>query len=922
MKVQLLLLITLFLLFSSNAQDFQNNYIQYSSTGVNSSSGADILDFDGDGYPDILLGMEQRTDLLYIKNNLFTYTPSLLLDTLQGCTFIKAIDFNEDGYEDFIVGAKYQGDNLIFIYYNDGTFQYNPVLIGNTGTSFIKHMEIGDFDGDSDNDIILTHTGSNNALYLLQNNDGVFNTSTYSVAGPISYFRKKDLNEDNVPDLLIGYRDFSTTGYVQAVLECDNTFNFTNHPIDTTSYIESAIIGNFSNGNGSDIILGAASGTTTSALWKNNGDFQFSNVQQITVPSGAYVSIPVDYDDDGNDDFFATNSASWQLLINNGGNNFSAVSIGDYRLGIPIAFVDMNNDQLKDIVSHTTSKVQILKNSGNNVFERIYTNYDEGNDQLVIADITGEGRKDIVASGYTKLSVFKQSFEELIELPDNMIIGNGTYSSGTKIDRIIEYDKDYDGDIDFLCHISRDLYWLINDNGVFTEEYIGRSNHNYNIAVGDLNNNQMVDILIYSIGGYQRFEWNGSGYTESQITGGGGNHFVLHDYDDDNDLDILYLTSNGSNVELRSLTNEGNTAFADDFILTVADISSTTTNAPNNKSIFKGVDIDGDNDLDLFILSPHENKLVWLECLDEASYSSTLISDQLNNPLSMSFNDINNINGIDIVVANRNDNEILLFENDGNQSFNRTVLSDEIIAPENVIAIDFDNDGDIDIAYSTNIHDRIGWFENLTYNCPRTFSRMTETICPIDSIYFGGNYLSANGFYYDTLQNSNGCDSICGLELFNYSLPSITILASNLTLSVPSGYAYYQWYIDNTIINNETNNTIDATLYGDGIYTVEVTTNDGCNVSSEFTMNYLGIHPASLTSIQIYPNPVAESVTIDCGTIEGKRITLFSYKGECVKTYKMSSKTLKINLDDLSQGVYFIQVETPKEVVTTKIIKE
>ncbi|MEO0405178.1 MAG: VCBS repeat-containing protein, partial [Bacteroidota bacterium] len=95
--------------YSANTQELRQNYIQYSSTGLNSDSGADLIDFDGDGKLDILMGFESRRDLTYHKNNGSVYTPEFVIDSLIGYTYVKSADFNSDGDEDFILGGNYEG---------------------------------------------------------------------------------------------------------------------------------------------------------------------------------------------------------------------------------------------------------------------------------------------------------------------------------------------------------------------------------------------------------------------------------------------------------------------------------------------------------------------------------------------------------------------------------------------------------------------------------------------------------------------------------------------------------------------------------------------------------------------------------------------------------------------------------------------
>jgi endoglucanase Acf2 len=73
-------------------------------------------------------------------------------------------------------------------------------------------------------------------------------------------------------------------------------------------------------------------------------------------------------------------------------------------------------------------------------------------------------------------------------------------------------------------------------------------------------------------------------------------------------------------------------------------------------------------------------------------------------------------------------------------------------------------------------------------------------------------------------------------------------------------------------------------------------------------------------SIQVYPNPFTDRLSIR-GVIESlTKIEVYSMLGKKVKVYKTNLQQL--NVDELSNGLYFIKIYTTKGVVTKKIIKK
>jgi Leucine-rich repeat (LRR) protein len=83
-----------------------------------------------------------------------------------------------------------------------------------------------------------------------------------------------------------------------------------------------------------------------------------------------------------------------------------------------------------------------------------------------------------------------------------------------------------------------------------------------------------------------------------------------------------------------------------------------------------------------------------------------------------------------------------------------------------------------------------------------------------------------------------------------------------------------------------------------------------------YTTCTLGIEQNILDAISIYPNPSAGSVNLN-GIDQVDEINVFSMAGKKVHT----TKELKMNLNHLSAGVYFIQVKANQQNKTFKFIK-
>ncbi|NND88942.1 MAG: T9SS type A sorting domain-containing protein, partial [Flavobacteriaceae bacterium] len=75
-----------------------------------------------------------------------------------------------------------------------------------------------------------------------------------------------------------------------------------------------------------------------------------------------------------------------------------------------------------------------------------------------------------------------------------------------------------------------------------------------------------------------------------------------------------------------------------------------------------------------------------------------------------------------------------------------------------------------------------------------------------------------------------------------------------------------------------------------------------------------------VASINIYPNPASELLTIDDPTKSIHRIKIHNVSGQLIKAYKEASSEIQVG--QLPAGIYFINLETPLGVVRKKFIKE
>ena len=89
---------------------------------------------------------------------------------------------------------------------------------------------------------------------------------------------------------------------------------------------------------------------------------------------------------------------------------------------------------------------------------------------------------------------------------------------------------------------------------------------------------------------------------------------------------------------------------------------------------------------------------------------------------------------------------------------------------------------------------------------------------------------------------------------------------------------------------------------------------------------YVSTETLQQKGISIYPNPVSNSLIIDFSSLTGqetvKSIKISDISGKTIQRYTVNNKVFKIDLSNLKNAVYFIQIETDRSYYMSKIVKE
>lgn len=203
---------------------------------------------------------------------------------------------------------------------------------------------------------------------------------------------------------------------------------------------------------------------------------------------------------------------------------------------------------------------------------------------------------------------------------------------------------------------------------------------------------------------------------------------------------------------------------------------------------------------------------------------------------------------------------------------------------------------------------------------------------------FGGTANRGVLFEYDPATNTlskkqdftgpNGAGLFYGRLLFvdcvKPTKPTITITNENTespTLTSSSA-SNNQWYRNGVAISGATNSTLAITQVG--VYAVEVIGN-GCNsdFSDDFPIIITGdiIDPSN--AIKIYPNPVADMLTIALGDSPGKKvITIADLTGRKLQSKDESGNEARFDVGSFYAGTYVVTVKSQNAVTALRFIKK
>jgi hypothetical protein len=303
------------------------------------------------------------------------------------------VDFDDDGDLDLYVTNGYDvsaaepSPQANRLYLNDGDGRFTSVTSGPlvSDSSYSSGSTWGDYDNDGDLDVFVSNQrGQDNALYR---NDGAVGFTQLSGLPPTtdgghSYSAGwVDVDSDGQLDLLVSNGGLSSVepnflyrnngdGAFERIVE--------GPVVSDSSASGGAVWGDYDNDGDPDLFVANRVGPND--LYRNDGDWRFTKIEDGPIATDAFPSMAAawgDYDNDGDLDLYVANiyGLANSLYRNNGDGSFESVRSGPHVVdgghsyGVNWADYDRDGD-LDLLVANWGAAPVLYRNRGDGEFER------------------------------------------------------------------------------------------------------------------------------------------------------------------------------------------------------------------------------------------------------------------------------------------------------------------------------------------------------------------------------------------------------------------------------------------------------------------------------------------------------------------------------------------------------------------------
>jgi hypothetical protein len=859
--------------------------VPYYTTEFNPTISSEIraFDFDNDGDLDIL-GGDRTEDTYYGFIGLYENDGGGNFRKLEDNPFLQVeeafadvADIDQDGDLDVLISGRSINIPQTTLYRNECgvfTIDQQSVFIGYEN----GRIAFADIDNDSDQDVVLsgvTASGVDNTRIYKNDGQGVF-TLFNTTSLPVCYYGSidfADIDNDSDSDVLMTGQVGSGAYYASMFLN-DGLGNFTLQSPSPFPPVRNSNVefGDVDNDGDLDVfVMGISSSSAYyTRMYANNGSGVFSYVAQPALTTMAFGNLQLaDVDNDNDLDLFIAGSnatsKSCKLYRNDGTGAYTYTTGNSYNWanGMAMDVVDINNNGWKDLITiggkinsfiHVNNGAGVLTSVPNSPLTRVSYSASD------IGDIDGDNDLDLLISGESYAPGATSPYP-LTSMYTNNGTGNYTVATGTPFQNMqngdIEFaDVDNDGDLDaFLCGATINLsikaakLYLNNGLGTYTLSPATFEGLSYSSAAfGDIDGDLDLDLVVSgsaasNIASTKLYLNNGLGAFTEQVSfpvvDVKESHIDFADLDGDLDLDLFITGIDQGNLYHSKIYLNSNGVFN----------LLPGTPFPGLKGPFGLGDLDGDNDVDIFLTGENTSGMTSGFYLNQGAGVFSLSPNgfpAFSNG-AVKLYDADQDSDLDLFVCGgSNFSKVAnLYLNNGTGTFTLTENMPFMGVNYGDVSVgDVNNDQRTDLVLTGMGPYSIGEFSQiyLRKNCKTQVYEQTVSSC---SAYLSnsGVLYTTDGIYYEEFSGANGCDSI-----IRYC---VNILGNNApTQSVVSACDEY------------TSNA-GQTYTSSGIFTETYNNLFGCDstVVLDLTIQYSSSSTATINACSSFTTPQGNTYT-------------------------------------------------------------
>ena len=466
--------------------------------------------------------------------------------------FVTVAHLNNDDQTDLVV-VNYGTNTVgILLGFGNGSFQDQTTYF--TGYDSIPYsLAVGHFNKDNYSDIAVVNYGTNNVGILLGYDNGTFTSqktyTTLSNSNPSSIVLG-DFNDDNRLDIAVSNNGSGNVG----IFLGHGNGSFQSqiiYPLDSNSHPEYITVADLNNDNELDIVItDSINGRLQVLRGYGNGSFATITTYDIIYESGSMPIAVADFNNNNQSDIIVANYGANNVLVLMDYRIEPSTRQVNYHIGsrgiTTVAVTDVNNDQIPDMISSLSQKIFIVNGLKNGTF-------DGGSISSINIPVVGS---QYICVG----DIYNDNVGVLLGRGNGTFIPMTTYSTGKGSSPmwVTLGDMNNDGRLDIVCankHSDNIAILFGNGDGTFTTMityYTGNNSSPNSVAVGDVNRDNCLDIVVVgSNGDIVVFLGHDDGTLTLVMrysTYNDISSIVLGDFNGDNNLDIAFTRTFNSIV--------------------------------------------------------------------------------------------------------------------------------------------------------------------------------------------------------------------------------------------------------------------------------------------------------------------------------------------------------------------------------------